>query len=281
MTDRLPFGADTLVIPFTWHAPPPRPHYGMSRNRPLPPDLQRQAIATANAIYAAERLQPEPLAATEAMALTRPPLIVDKGGVGEWLLLAAAKKKNDGKDNPQPLPPGVVQRRDDLAPLQPFIIGPSGSSGGGALGRGGPAARGSMTRPPVGAGADDPATERQRQTLRLNMESAGLLTPGDGRHAHHIVPGGGPMNGSRDPSAAQAMLRNLGVDLDSAQNGVVLSLSFHSRVHTAKYYSLVLNTITSAKSAEEARLRLEQLRNRLQLGDEEFQRTGELPEGLK
>ena len=47
----------------------------------------------------------------------------------------------------------------------------------------------------------DPATVFERNELRKNMEARGTVAKG--QHAHHIVPGGGPQSGGRDPTRTQ------------------------------------------------------------------------------
>jgi hypothetical protein len=145
--------------------------------------------------------------------------------------------------------------RIPLSPLPPL-----GTAGGGGQRAGGGA------RSPLlpGGGSvtdDDPATEAQRSNLRRSMMQAGMLAPNDPKQAHHIVPGGGPMSGGRDPGLTQRQLARLGIGLDTPENGAPLSPGFHQGLHTAAYYDYVQRQLEGAQTAESARTILHAIRS--------------------
>ena len=121
----------------------------------------------------------------------------------------------------------------------------------------------------------DPATVFERNELRKNMEARGSVAKG--QHAHHIVPGGGPQSGGRNPISAQQRLKELGIGLNDAENGVALSPEFHRYVHTRQYYDRVNFLISQTKNRQDAEDVLEIMRQKLQQADREYQQTGVLP----
>ena len=123
----------------------------------------------------------------------------------------------------------------------------------------------------------DPATPEPQRRLRRALEAAGEVSKGDGRDPHHIVPRGGIMSGDRDPLPAQRRLDLLGIDLESADNGVVLSRPFHQRLHTGSYYEFVRSQLRRASTPEQARRTLRELADQLRQADKRFQIHGSLP----
>lgn len=110
----------------------------------------------------------------------------------------------------------------------------------------------------------DPATVFERSELRRNMEEAGKLKDKDGRVAHHIVPGGGPMNGRRDASPTQRKLDELKIDRNSVDNGTALSPEFHAKIHTKGYYDRIEQEFESIASDDDAKQILNKIRQELQ-----------------
>lgn len=123
----------------------------------------------------------------------------------------------------------------------------------------------------------DPATPEQQRRLRQEMINKGRLSEKDEREAHHIVPGGGPNSGGRDPRPAQDMLRDAGVSLNNIENGVGLSPDFHRRLHTSEYYRYVGRRLRAAGSPEEIRGFLQSLAKRLEDADRLFRETETMP----
>ena len=104
-----------------------------------------------------------------------------------------------------------------------------------------PLVPGTLTPRPGDGAPDqpDPNTERERASLRRNMQIAGTMQRNDTREAHHVVPGSGPMSGGRSAVAAQQQLARFGVSLQSATNGVALSPKSHREIHTRGYYNYI------------------------------------------
>lgn len=103
--------------------------------------------------------------------------------------------------------------------------------------------------------------------LGKNLEEAGTSRPSDSA-AHHIVAG-------RAKSAAQArtVLKDFGVDINDAANGVFLPRStrvpnptgaaVHSTLHTNQYYATVNDLLLGATSREEVLGALASIRSSL------------------
>ena len=121
----------------------------------------------------------------------------------------------------------------------------------------------------------DPATVFERNELRKNMEARGTVAKG--QHAHHIVPGGGPQSGGRDPTLAQQRLKGLGVGLNDAENGVALSPEFHRYVHTKGYYDHVEARLRRAASKQEVIGILGEIGSNLKEAEQIYKDTGALP----
>ena len=130
---------------------------------------------------------------------------------------------------------------------------------------------------PNGPGEPDPATPLQRRELRKEMIREGFMKPDSPDEAHHIVPGGGEMSGGRDPARSQELLRDFGIDLDSATNGIGLSPKFHLQLHTRGYYEYVEQGLSAAGSRNEAIAFLRRLAQRLTQDDERFQQDNTMP----
>jgi RHS repeat-associated protein len=78
------------------------------------------------------------------------------------------------------------------------------------------------------------------------LEAAGNVR-GANQAAHHIVAGG-----SRFAKEARGMLAKLGIDINDAANGVFLDKSKHVGLHTQKYYDMVTEALSGAKTKEDA-----------------------------
>lgn len=121
----------------------------------------------------------------------------------------------------------------------------------------------------------DPATVFERNELRKNMEARGTVAKG--QHAHHIVPGGGPQSGGRNPTLTQQRLKALGVGLNDAENGVALSPEFHRYVHTKGYYDYVEAQLAEATSKQTVIDKLEKIGKELKDAEQIYKDTGALP----
>lgn len=125
----------------------------------------------------------------------------------------------------------------------------------------------------------DPATVFEQSKLRRNMEVAGKIAKG--QVAHHIVPGGGPMNGERDATRSQELLEELEIDRDGVDNGVALSPEFHGKIHTKGYYDYVREQIENLTSKEDITEKSREIGDSLQETDRVYQQTGRFPEWIK
>lgn len=68
-----------------------------------------------------------------------------------------------------------------------------------------------------------------------------------------MVPQGGPgMTGRRDPGPAQEAMRQLEIDLSSAENGVPLSAAFHRQIHTEAYYDYIVEGLRRVATRDAA-----------------------------
>jgi hypothetical protein len=84
-------------------------------------------------------------------------------------------------------------------------------------------------------GADDAATpvkpaltnQQHADKLKANMRAEGRA-PGPGQAAAHIVPSGGKKNQWKMGEKSRKLLKDYGVDVDAAANGIVLG---HPRPH--------------------------------------------------
>ena len=142
-----------------------------------------------------------------------------------------------------------------------------------------PLVPGTLTPRPGDGAPDqpDPNTERERASLRRNMQIAGTMQRNDTREVHHVVPGGGPMNGGRSAVAAQQQLARFDISLQSATNGIVLSPKFHRKIHTRGYYDYIQQRILRAGSRLAVEEILQGIRANLQKSDQIFQSTGQMP----
>lgn len=85
------------------------------------------------------------------------------------------------------------------------------------------------------------------------------------------------MTGRRNPRLTQEMMQELGIDLNSVENGIPLSQGFHRRLHTEAYYDYIQGILPLAQTREEAIALLARLRHELVDADREYQRSGQLP----
>jgi len=91
--------------------------------------------------------------------------------------------------------------------------------------------------------------------LRKNMESKGLYGTGD-LQPHHIVPHGSYANRAAADrlSRAQAKLKQFGIDINDADNGVYLKKGCHQSVgHTNTMFRRLDETLSGASTADQAR----------------------------
>lgn len=111
----------------------------------------------------------------------------------------------------------------------------------------------------VAAGAEDVLVHNacsNAQILRDNMESRGWYTEAGGMHAHHIVPHGkyGNRAAADSLARAQAKLREHGIDINDADNGVYLPGRCHLKVgHTNEQFRNLDRGLSRSESAAETR----------------------------
>lgn len=107
--------------------------------------------------------------------------------------------------------------------------------------------------------------------LRRALEAAGLVAPVE-TDAHHIVAGG-----ARLADESRNILARLGIDINSAPNGVFLPSnktsigaglgpSTHRSLHTPEYHQAVLRALERAQTREDALEILDVLRTKLNSG---------------
>jgi hypothetical protein len=89
-------------------------------------------------------------------------------------------------------------------------------------------------------------TRQNARMLRDNMEASGVKFR-SGQAAHHIV----PSTHSRADQARRILLR-LGIDINSAANGVPLGRSLHKGLHTDFYIDTVTSLLSGAKNKNQA-----------------------------
>jgi hypothetical protein len=108
--------------------------------------------------------------------------------------------------------------------------------------------------------------------LSANMRrfNGGAAQP-PGTTAHHMVPfsaGTSPAAGAaaRQAAAARRHLERIGVDVNSAANGVFLPRGYHRVLHTNRYYAEVANRVRVARTPAEAAQILDRIRRELLAG---------------
>ncbi len=219
--DEWPYGVDTIRLRITW----PAPRRWVSEGRW---DIAQGAT---------------PPRAAAARSLARS---LDAGVV--WIADEEEKEREQEREETLPhIAPSAPLARSGLLspdsgpppPLSPLAPGlppysplvPGAAPGGRAMA---PRAVSPPSADPI------PGTPEQKLRLRREMEKAGQIERNDGNEAHHMVPQGGRnMTGQRDPSRAQDVLKQFGIDLDNVENGAALSANFHRRIHTNEYYAYV------------------------------------------
>lgn len=257
--DEWPYGVNTIRLRITW--PAPRPWVSDARW-----DIAQGAI---------------PSWAVAARPLTRRP----DTGVIRIADEEEKEREQERKEtlphvtSPAPSPRSGLLSPDSgppppLSPLAPGLPPYSPLIPGAAPGSGATAPR--AIPPPL---ADpSPGTPEQKLRLRREMEKAGQIERNDGNEAHHMVSQRGHnMIGRRDPSRAQDVLKQFGIDLDSVENGAALSANFHRRIHTNEYYDYVTRNIRNLMTREQVSAWLSRFRKQLREADQEFQRSGQLP----
>jgi hypothetical protein len=105
--------------------------------------------------------------------------------------------------------------------------------------------------------------------LSANMRrfNSGAPQP-SGTTAHHMVPYGAgtspnATSAARQAAAARRHLQRLGVDVNSAANGVFLPHGYHRVLHTKAYYREVSRRLITARSSDEAVQILDRVRRDL------------------
>lgn len=285
MSHDLPFGADTLVIPFTFVRPAAPCVTGMSRMRPrstyrlVPPDGTVPGGSIAPIRVPRSPWDPPASYARHSEADTAAALRLVSDGQHENP--AEREERELLQDMPELVPHAVPppEPHAGFTEPPPAIQIPILGGGSRTSGRAAPPAR-AVTPAPAPVGGEDKAARQSRTTLRRAMEREGLLEPADARQSHHLVPQGGEMNGRRDPGPAQERLQAWGIDIDSALNGAPLSRAFHARMHTSAYYDLVNGMAREAISRHDLIHQLDGLRASLIEADKEFQQTGQIPHWL-
>jgi hypothetical protein len=182
MPQWMPFGAETLVIPFGGKlgGDEPRHSGGMSRLRRAG-ELYRHGVAPSpdagdgpERSYApVPRRRDRGFSAVSDRHREQPS---EKGEAEEELREATEA-------------PGLIPHRHPDGSELLAIPAPIGGPGGVAGARAGGAA--APLLPGAASDTGDPATESQRSNLRRSIMQTGMLAPDDPRQAHHIVPGAG------------------------------------------------------------------------------------------
>jgi hypothetical protein len=90
--------------------------------------------------------------------------------------------------------------------------------------------------------------------LSRNLTEAGY-TRDDFQHAHHIV-----ASGAAAAAPARAVLARVGMDINSAFNGMFIDASYHSTLHTARYYANVNLFLSGATTQADVAARLTLIR---------------------
>lgn len=90
--------------------------------------------------------------------------------------------------------------------------------------------------------------------LGQNLQAAGYERA-DSQHAHHIV-----ASGAAAAAPARAVLARVGMDINSAFNGMFIDASYHSTLHTGRYYANVNLFLSGATTQADVAARLTLIR---------------------
>ena len=103
------------------------------------------------------------------------------------------------------------------------------------------------------------------RVLRKNMKKAGIEEPNYPNAAHHIIAGG-----DKRAKKLRDMLKEYGIDINSADNGVFLpteknvsEAAYHRKLHTDKYYKNVEKAFEDVASKEDIIYILHEIREQL------------------
>ncbi|WLI89727.1 AHH domain-containing protein [Massilia sp. R2A-15] len=129
------------------------------------------------------------------------------------------------------------------AAANPVIVGGSVAAGGA-----------------VGAAVGPPVMEAGR-FLAKNIASVFGVQKQDGQHAHHIV-----AEGDRRAAVSRKILNNVGMDVNSAWNGMILPARYHQGLHTDTYHISVQAALTGAANYTDAAARLTAIRAQIYMG---------------
>jgi A nuclease family of the HNH/ENDO VII superfamily with conserved AHH len=98
-------------------------------------------------------------------------------------------------------------------------------------------------------------------SLARNMALEDGLIRDKGEYAHHILAAG-----ALAAQPARDILSAVGMNINSAFNGVLLNGSYHSSLHTTVYYTNVNEALAGAKTYEAVAARLTVSKAKLQAG---------------
>jgi len=112
----------------------------------------------------------------------------------------------------------------------------------------------------VGA-AVGPSVMESGRLLTKNIASVFGIQKQNGQHAHHIV-----AEGDRRAAVSKKILDNVGMDVNSAWNGMILPARYHYGLHTDTYHINVQAALTSATNYPDVAARLTAIRAQIYMG---------------
>ena len=114
-------------------------------------------------------------------------------------------------------------------------------------------------------GGSNNTSRPSSRVLRKNMKEAGIEEPDYPNAAHHIIAGG-----DKRAKKLRDMLKEYGIDINSADNGVFLpteknvsEAAYHRKLHTDKYYKNVEKAFQNVNSKEDIIYILHEIREQL------------------
>lgn len=138
----------------------------------------------------------------------------------------------------------------------------------------GPAYSGTTTTPTTEpTWADSIIDKSDSQALGENLRAAGIVPPGNGYEAHHIVPS---RAGGTDMQPVRDKLISLGIKLNDAENGVWLpgpnasadaEEAYHRTLNNADYFRAVIAAFEPVTTLDQAKAVLKDIGSQLQNAD--------------
>ena len=121
-------------------------------------------------------------------------------------------------------------------------------------------------------GGSNNTSRPSSRVLRKNMKAAGIEEPDYPNAAHHIIAGG-----DKRAKELRDMLKEYGIDINSADNGVFLpteknvsEAAYHRRLHTEDYYKNIEKAFQNVDSKDEIIDILHEIREQLLNGTFSF-----------